>query len=152
MISASAESIFNYLDDHARLSKHMTKSSWMMGGSSMSIAVDADQGKKLGSTIIMAGSVFGTSLSVEEVVCEYQAPLHKAWQTIGRPHLLVIGSYRMGFNIEPRESSSTLCVFIDYAKPDGLLGRCLGMLGSIYARWCTQAMAQDAAVHFRSTS
>lgn len=66
------------------------------------------------------------------------------------PQLLVIGPYRMGYEITPRAQSSQLRVFIDYALPDGPVSYWLGRLfGNFYVRWCTQRMANDAAPHFQ---
>lgn len=56
----------------------------------------------------------------------------------------------MGYEITPKAQSSQLRVFIDYALPCGLISRGLGHLfGNFYARWCTQRMADDAALHFQ---
>lgn len=149
-VPASAADVFAYLDDHKRLSKHMTKSSWMMAGSRMSIQVDAAQGRSVGSKISLGGRVLGIPLSVDEVVIEHRPPLRKVWQTEGVPHLLVMGPYRMGFDIEPHGASSVLCVFIEYAMPSNLLGRWFSFLGKFYARWCTQQMTADATANFKN--
>jgi uncharacterized protein (DUF302 family) len=148
-IAAPAEVLFSYLDDHARLSGHMSQSSWMMAGSRMDIEADAAKGQAVGSRIRLKGRVLGISLEVEEAVTRHEPPFRKVWETIGLPRLLVIGHYRMGFDVKPRTASSLLRVFIDYALPGtplaGLVGRALG---GFYARWCTESMAKDAAAHF----
>ena len=75
--------------------------------------------------------------------------MRKVWQTTGVPRLLVIGRYEMGFEITPRGASSLLRVFIDYVLPETPLARWLGrLLAALYARWCTESMAEDAAKHF----
>jgi hypothetical protein len=148
-VHAPADVLFPYLDDHNQLSAHMTKSSWMMLGSRMDVDLDASEGRAVGAHIRLDGRVFGIPLSVEEVVIERQPPLRKVWQTVGSPRLLVIGNYRMGFEIRPYGSSVSLRVFIDYARPTEFPGSVLGrLLGEFYARWCTASMAQDAANHF----
>ena len=117
----------------------------------MEIRLDADRGKKVGSRIRLAGRVFGIGLSVEEVVTERDPPRRKVWETTGSPRLLVIGHYRMGFELSPRESDSFLHVFIEYALPAQAPARWLGrMFGSYYARWCTQRMVDDAVEYFES--
>jgi transketolase C-terminal domain/subunit len=68
VISARPESVFAALDDHARLSSHMSRSSWQMGGGKMQTIVDRQQGRSVGSHIILQGSVLGISLFVEEAV------------------------------------------------------------------------------------
>lgn len=148
-VEASCEETFALLDDHTRLSAHMSKRTWMMAGSRMSIDMDDAQGRSIGSRIRLRGRILGLRLSVEEIVTERNPPLKKVWRTTAPPRLLVIGSYRMGFNIEPQAGQSRLLVFIDYALPEGVLTRWLGRaVGGLYAQWCTNRMANDAAAYF----
>lgn len=73
--------------------------------------------------------------------------------TIGRPRLIVIGAYRMGFDIARDGAGSLLRVFIDYELPATLIGRVLGFLfAPMYARWCVARMARDAQRHFDVTA
>ena len=149
-VSATADAVFSHLDDHSRLSAHMSNSSWMMAGSRMAIELDASAGRAVGATIRLRGRVLGSPLCVDEIVTERVPPLRKVWETTGRPQLLVIGRYRMGFEITPKAKSAQLRVFIDYALPVEPFSRWLGRLfGHFYARWCTQRMADDAAMHFQ---
>ena len=148
-VSAAADAVFSHLDDHSRLSAHMSRPSWLMAGSRMAIELDASEGRAVGAIIRLRGRVLGISLFVEEIVTERNPPQRKVWGTTGRPHLLVIGQYKMGYEITPKAQSSQLRVFIDYALPDGPISYWLGRLfGNFYARWCTQSMADDAATHF----
>ena len=148
-IEATADSLFAFLDDHKNLSAHMSKSSWMMLGSHMEIYLDAGEAHAPGSKFGFKGAVLGLPLSVDEVVTEREPPGSKAWQTIGEPHLWVIGRYKMGFKITPDGGVSRLQVFIEYARPAVGLGRFLGVLfGNTYARWCTRRMVNDAGRHF----
>lgn len=149
-IPASPAAAFAYLDDHTRLSAHMSRSSWMMAGSRMTIAADDAGGRAPGSVIRLRGRMLGIRLSVTEVVTEREVPRGKTWETIGTPRLIVIGHYRMGFVLGDAGQESELRVFIDYALPDAWPGRWLGrVLGPFYARWCTRSMAEDAEGHFR---
>jgi hypothetical protein len=151
-INASAEKVFAHVDDQARLSSHMSQSSWKMGGGRMVIEFDRDHGQVVGSRIRLSGRVLGINLSVDEVVVERNVPRRKVWETVGSPRLLVIGYYRMGFDMTPQEERSMLRVFIDYAPPSGL-ARWLGWLfGGFYARWCVRRMAFDAAKHFEHSA
>ena len=68
VINASAEDVFAFVDDHARLSSHMNESSWMMGGGRMSVDVDAAQGQAVGSHIRLSGRVFGIHIYLDEVL------------------------------------------------------------------------------------
>src|SRR5262245_52776085 len=149
LVRAPVERVFAYVDDPTRLSSHMSKSSWMMGGSRMRIELDDARGQRVGSRIRMSGRIFGLRFSLEEVVTEYDFPHRKVWETTGTPNLLVIGHYRMGFKIGSRDIDSLLRVYIDYSLPHGALTRWLGyLLGPVYARWCTQQMAKDTVKHF----
>lgn len=150
VVHAPAERVFAHLDDPKSLSAHMSESSMMMMGSRMSIDVDAGGGQVVGSKIRMYGSVMGIPISLEEVICERQAPYNKQWETIGTPKLIVLAHYRMGFEVTPKGESSRVRVFIDYSLPMGFVGRYLGRLfGSVYAKWCTQSMVRDAAESLR---
>ena len=130
----------------------MGESSVMMMGSRMSIDIDADGGRVIGSKIRMQGRMMGIPLSLEEVITERQVPSRKVWETIGTPNLLVVAHYRMGFELTRTGDSSLVRVFIDYSLPTSAPGSWLGrLLGGVYARWCTKQMADDAARQFDST-
>ena len=152
LANAPVDRVFAYLDDPKALAAHMGESSMMMMGSRMSIDVDADGGRVIGSKIRMRGRMMGIPLSLEEVIIERQVPYKKAWKTIGTPNLLVIAHYRMGFELTPKGDSSLVRVFIDYSLPTNAPRSWLGrLLGDVYTRWCTKQMADDAARHFNST-
>lgn len=147
-VTAVPTEVFAYLDDHERLGAHMMQSSAMMAGSAMAFSFDEGKGRALGSRIEMRGKVLGLSLTVSEIVTERDIPERKAWETQGSPRLLVIGAYRMGFEIAPEGAGCRLTVFIDYDLPDWPW-RLLGLIaGRFYARWCVQSMARDAALAF----
>lgn len=148
-VDASPSEAFALLDDHRRLSAHMSKRSWMMAGSRMSIDMDDARGQAAGSRIRLSGTVLGLKLWVDEIVTERIPPMRKVWETTVPPRLLIIGSYQMGYSIERQGPHSRLVVFIDYALPEGFFCHWLGlMFGRFYAQWCTSRMANDAAAHF----
>lgn len=148
-VPAAPQDLFETIDDHARLAEHMTGSSMMMAGSRMRFRYDEGGGKAVGSKIGMTGTVLGVGLALEEVVVERVPPFRKAWETVGEPRLLAIGTYRMGFEIAPQAEGSRLKIFIDWREP-GPPWRWLGrLLGRAYAKWCTERMASGAADVFR---
>ena len=115
----------------------------------MDIEVDEGHGQRVGSRISIAGSVLGIHLAVDETVIEREPPRRKVWETTGVPRLLVIGHYRMGFEVTPTDDAARLRVFIDYSLPAGPVSRWLGYLfAGYYARWCTERMVDDAAQSF----
>lgn len=147
LISAGAAEIFAFIDDHTRLSSHMNKSSWMMGGGKMDTLVDAGRGQEVGSHIRMSGKVFGVTIFLDEVVTHRESPSVKIWETVGVPKLLVIDHYRMKAEIKPQENGSLLSVSIDYNLPTKSVW--LGKLfGGYYAKWCVQKMIKDVHEHF----
>ena len=149
VVPAAPDQVFQHLDEHGRLSSHMAKPSWKMGGGSMDLELDEARRQRVGSRMRLHGKVFGVDLSVEEVITERVVPLHKAWQTIGSPRLLVMGSYRMGFDLRPSGKRTEVRVFLDYSLPTTIPARWFGwLLGRAYARWCTGSMIQDAARTF----
>jgi hypothetical protein len=149
VLAASPGEVFAYVDDPAHLAGHMARRSWAMAGGRMELGLDAGAGRQVGSHIRLAGRVLGLELSVDEKVVERAPPHRKAWETVGSPKLLVIGAYRMGFEVAAQANASLLRVFIDYALPDALPGRWLGRaFGRAYARWCTERMVSDAVRHF----
>jgi hypothetical protein len=149
LATAPIELVFVHLDDHERLSEHMTQPSWKMGGGHMAISVDAGRFRSVGSRLRLSGRVFGIMLNVEEVIVDHHPPYKKTWETIGEPRLLVIGRYRMTFELTPRGTSTVIRVSIDYERPTRGFPRLLGVLfAGYYARWCTRRMVTDAAQHF----
>ncbi len=149
LVQAAPDQVFAHVDDHTRLSSHMSEPSWKMGGGRMQTELDEGRGQRVGSRIRLSGQVLGVRLSVEETVTERYPPHRKVWTTTGTPRLLVIGHYRMGFELSPQGNASMLRVFIEYAWPEALPARWLGRLfGRYYARWCTRQMVDDVVKHF----
>lgn len=153
LVQSPMDQVFAHIDDHTRLSSHMSEPSWRTGGGRMKTELDEGRGQRVGSRIRLSGRIFGVELSVEEMVVERNPPHRKVWETTGAPRLLVIGHYRMGFELSAQGTGSMLRVLIEYALPDGPPGRWLGRLfGRYYARWCTQQMVEDAIKHFETPS
>ena len=149
---APVEQVFAFLDDPKALSEHMGKSSMMMLGSRLSIDVDANGGRVIGSKVRMHGRMMGVRLSLEEVITERQVPAMKVWETIGTPKLLVIAHYRMGFELTRKGDSALVRVFIDFNLPTKPPRSWFGhWLGAEYARWCTRQMVIGATRHFAPT-
>jgi hypothetical protein len=144
-VNAGIESAFEHLDDHLRLATHMSKRSWKMGWGKMDLRLDEKHGRDIGAHIVLDGRVFGIHLFLDEVVIERVAPTRKSWETVGEPRLLVVGAYKMGFDLTPNGSGVQLRVSIDYDLPRSGLPHLLGRLfGRSYAKWCTKKMVVDA--------
>ena len=146
-VSARAEEVFAYIDDHTRFSSHMSRSSWMMGGGNMTTLLDEGRGKTVGSHIRMKGKVFGFNLYLDEIVTLRQPPHSKVWKTVGDLRLLVMGHYQMQIDIIPQDNASWISVSIDYELPEknAWLGK---LFGGWYAKWCVHQMLLDVKHHF----
>jgi hypothetical protein len=148
-VAAQPQVLFDRLDDQTKLGEHMGRSSMMMGGGRMTYEFDEAHGKAVGAHIKFGGDAFGISIFVDEVVTERVPPFRKVWRTVGMPRLIVIGNYKMGFDLAPSNGGTDLSVWIDYELPSGGVGRWLGALpAKFYARWCVRKMANDAKRHF----
>lgn len=149
-IKAAPGVVFEFLDDPHRLSSHMGKSTWMMAGSKMEIKLDDKKGRGVGAEIILEGRMMGLPLFVREFVTESMSPIKKVWETRGPQNMIVIDQYQMGFELSSSGGSSSLRIFIDYALPQSGVSRMIGNLfGRMYAKWCIERMAKDAANHFK---
>ena len=119
----------------------------------MAISVDAGRFRSVGSRLRLSGRVFGIMLNVEEVIVDHQPPYRKSWETIGEPRLLVIGGYRMTFELASRGTNTAIRVSIEYGRPARGFPHVLGALFAVYyARWCTRCMVVDAIQHFASST
>ncbi len=134
LVQSPLDQVFAHVDDHRRLSSHMSEPSWRTGWGRMETDVDEGRGQAVGSRIRLSGRVLGVELSVEEVVVERNPPHRKVWETTGTPKLLVFGHYRMGFELSPQGSRSMLRVFF----PAGLDACSAGLTrGGVPSRWST---------------
>ena len=151
LLSAEASDVFAFVVDHTRLSAHMSKPTWMMGGGHMETSVDSGLGQKVGSHIQMRGKVLGIALSLDEVVTDYEPPRVKVWETVGQPKLLVIGHYRMKIEVNPKGIYSLLHILIEYNVPrnQAWLGK---LFGRYYAKWCVTQMMRSASDYFKDSS
>jgi hypothetical protein len=152
-VDAPAVLLFEYLDDFEQLGAHMTRSSWMMAGSRMRYEFDDGRGRRLGSRVRLLGEFLGFKLDIDERVIDREPGLSKAWQTVGRPRMLILAKYRMGFSLRSLPQGCRVTAFIDYSLPESGLGRWLGALaGGAYARWCVRNVLKQAASHFGSAT
>ena len=109
------------------------------------VQVDERLGRKIGSQNTLERKFFGVELIREEVVIERTPPVRKRWVTVGEPRLLVIGAYRMGFDLVQVQGGTRVTVLIDYNPPTRGLGAVVGRIfGGLYARWRTREVLARA--------
>ena len=150
-VDASMTAVFDYADDPARFASHMNERSWRTGGSRMEYDIDEAHGRAVGSRIRLSGRVLGLHLFLDEAIVERAPPHRKIWETVSEPRLIVIGRYRMGFEVTAAPQGSRLRVFIDYALPPSGAPRFFArLLAACYADWCIHRMLNDAVRHFQS--
>ena len=119
-VAATPQTVFAHLDDQTKLADHMRKPSLMMGGGKIVYDFDEQKGQAVGSNIRMGGGAFGIQLYVDEIVTEQSPPRSKARKTVGRPKLVVVEAYEMGFDLNGVEGGSAVRVWIDYElRPRG---------------------------------
>jgi hypothetical protein len=144
-VQATINEAFRVLDDPTRLPAHLSRRSWKLGWGKMTTIVDEQWGRVVSSHVVRRGRPFGVLLFLDEVVTGREMPRRKVWETVGEPRLLVIGPYRMGFEITPSKNGVLIHVSIDYELPSQGISRLLGyLLGRVYAKWCTRRMVLDA--------
>lgn len=134
LVSFQPAAVFDVLDDHRRLGRHMGKPSVMMLGGSMHTVLDDKGGREVGSVIRAEGSVLGLRLSIVEKIIERDPPRRKVWETIEEPRLIVFGNYRLRFEIAPDGRGSRVRVFIFYDLPQTSVGRLIGPWGPMPTR------------------
>ena len=102
-MAATPAAVFDHIDQPERLSAHMSRKSWQLGGTSMSIDTDAAGGRAEDSHIRLRGRMLGIALEVECVVVKRIPGELKEWETVGTPRLVIIGAYRMSLGTRNRQ-------------------------------------------------
>jgi hypothetical protein len=137
-VQATVDDAFRVLDDPTRLRR-------VLGWARVTTIVDEQWGRVVGSHVVRRGRAFGGRLFLDEVVIAREMSQRKVWETVEEPRLLVIGPYRMGFEVTPCESGALIHVSIDYELPSHGVSRLLGYLfGRLYAKWWPRQMVLDA--------
>lgn len=91
-------------------------------GGRMTLEMNEDGGRAVGSHIRLFDGFLGGSLSLEEVIIQRE-PLHdKTWRTTGPPDFLVLGEYQFSIHIEPGRDSSRLTIARATTRPPAAAG------------------------------
>ena len=64
-----------------------------MASSHVTIQLDEQHGRAVGSRITSSGQIRGLSMKVEEIVTQCEVPHNKARKSVGSPRLFVVGQY-----------------------------------------------------------
>lgn len=81
-VQASAEALFDYLDDHRRVAGHMSQPSMMILNGRMSYEFDQAEGREIGGRIRMTGAFLGVRLGVQETIIERRPPFRRRRRTV----------------------------------------------------------------------
>lgn len=149
-IPASAQDVFDYVDDHSNYYSHVIKFARLVGGR-MDLQFDEGHGQSVGSHIHLSGKVFGKLLSLEEVITRREPPQIKTWETVGTPKFLIVGQYRYNVQIEPQGRGCLLRVSFDYDPPKGS-GWLRRLFSGVYAKLCAREMTTVTRDYFTKHS
>lgn len=144
LAATSVTDLFDLLDDPQRLGGHMERRFWRTLGTRMGYRFDARGGRAVGSRMSLEGDLWGWRVGVEQQVVAHDPPHRKAWETLGEPRLIVVGHYRMGFEIHPATAGSVVRVWLDYCIPSWRPRAIARALAAGYASWCVRQMTRDA--------
>lgn len=151
-VPATPDALFDYLDNPAHFGSPLAISPLTISAltptpSQLQHEHDPHEGRTAG----FATDIARLPPSLEEVVAERRRPHRKTLRAFGRPDLLVIGVYQLGFEIRPAGKFCILRVFVNYNHPSSGIGRLLGsMFGQFCARWWIRRVAEGVATHFQS--
>lgn len=141
---ASAQDVFECLDDLGITGMHMEKSSMPLMGGKMNLEFLTPQKTGLHTKYRWTGKIFWMTLDFTVMVTNWIKNQEKTWETIGKPALIIYSWFRMHLKIENYIEGTVAMLSIDYEKPKGLFNKLLCFLvGDWYAKWCLKNMLND---------
>jgi hypothetical protein len=143
--NASAEIVFDKIDDLGVTGMHMTQSSMPMMGGKMNLEFLTKHKRGLHSRYKWTGNVLWMALEFTVEVTKWQPWKYKSWETVGPAKLIIYSWFRMELRmISSSINSSEACLSIIYERPHALINRVLCFfIGDWYARWCLDNMLND---------
>lgn len=141
---ASAQKVFDCIDDLGVTGMHMTRSSMPMMGGIMDLQFLTDNKTGLQTKYRWTGKVLWMILDFTVVVMKWIKGQEKSWQTEGQAKLIIMSWFRMDLKVEGENESSTANLSISYERPTGFFNRILSfLLADWYSRWCLRNMLND---------
>ncbi|WP_276374237.1 hypothetical protein [Chryseolinea sp. H1M3-3] len=145
IFSASAQQVFNTIDDLGVTGMHMTESSGMMMGSKLNLEFLTTNKTGIGSRYRWTGKMMGLMMNFTVEVTKWINGVEKVWETIGETKLIIYSWYRMKLLLKDVNGNTEAELSISYEKPKGLLNKILCFfLADWYCRWCLKKMLGDA--------
>jgi hypothetical protein len=90
------------------------------------------------------GQLPGLPLRVDEIIDTYEPGRKKSWRSVGVPRLLVLGRYRMGFEVCPRADETDVLVYVEWDPLPGWRGALLRGAARRYAAWFVDSAVRGA--------
>lgn len=148
--AASAENVFDCLDDLSITGMHMSQSSIPMMGGKMNIEFLTPYKTGLHTKYRWTGNVLWMTLDFTVLVTQWTRGMVKSWETVGPAKLIVMSWFKMDLNVEGLEQQTTAHLSISYEKPNGFFNRVLCFLfADWYCRWCLKNMLNDTEKRLR---
>ena len=148
VVSVHPGKLFEYLDDPRHLRFLVPLGPSISSGGAASCALDEQQGHGVGARVRREGNFLGSEVAVNEEVEFYAPPRRKVWRTVEGPRPFFIGSYRMGFEVDPLPVGSDLCVFIDWNPVPNRFHRLLDWFSERCARRVVKSILLSARRRF----
>jgi hypothetical protein len=145
IFTASAEDVFNNLDDLGVTGSHMTNSSAMMMGSKLKLTYLTLHHIGSGSKYRWQGKMMGIPMDFTVVVTKWIKDKEKIWETVGDSKLIIYSWYRMTLRIEPINTGTRATLSIGYLRPQFFILKMISFLfADLYCIWCLKKMLGDA--------
>jgi hypothetical protein len=149
---ASAEAVFNCIDDLSVTGMHMTESSMPMMGGKMGLEYLSPSKTGLNTKYRWTGKMLGMALDFTVLVTKWVKGKEKSWETEGIPKMIIYSWFRMDLAVEGDHQKSTAHLSISYERPKGFLNRILSfILADWYCRWCLKNMLNDTEKKLKVT-
>ena len=148
---ASADEVFNSLDDLSIAGMHMTNTSMPMMGGKMNLEFLTLARKGLHTSYRWTGKVLWMLLDFTIVVTRWIKGREKTWETVTPAKMIIYAWFRMDLKVMESNHQSTAHLSISYEKPKETINRILSFLfADWYCRWCLKNMLNDAANKLRN--
>jgi hypothetical protein len=142
---ASAQIVFETIDDLGVTGMHMTKSSMMMMGSKLTLQFLTSNKTGFGSRYRWTGKMMGLAMDFTVEVTKWVNGVEKVWETIGKTKLIIYSWYRMELFVNETNGKTEAELSISYEKPKGFFNKIVSfLLADWYCRWCLRKMLGDA--------
>ena len=141
---ASAEKVFDCIDDLGVTGMHMTESSMPMMGGKMNLEFLTVHKTGPHTTYRWTGKALWWKLDFTVEVTNWIRGKEKTWETIGATKMILYSWFQMNLNVEQTSQETIAYLSISYQRPKGVFNKILCfLLGDWYCTWCLNNMLND---------